>query len=423
MKSSKLIKKFAPYYKKYAHILIFDLFCASLTTVCELIFPLIIKFITDNAINDITKLSVGIVFLVGGMYVIMRMIDAAARYMMQSIGHNMGAKMETDMRTDLFGRLMQYSFGYYSEAKVGVIMSRLTSDLFEVTEFAHHCPEEFYIATIKIVVSFVILCTFNVWLTIIIFMMIPIMLVCLSFSKRKMHESYREQRKIIGEINSSIEDSLLGIRVVKSFNGEKAEMEKFGRNNGRFLAIKKRSFQYMASFHSITRLFDGLMYIAVVIAGSLFLINGKISVGEFTAYLLYVTTLLESVRRIIEFTEQFQKGMTGIERFYEIMEDRIDIKDAEGAIELGKAEGNVTFKNVIFAYGDTKEEVLKGINLDIASGENLAIVGASGGGKTTICNLIPRFYEATEGEILLDGIDVNKLTMSSLRQKDRKSVV
>lgn len=415
MKNIYLIKKFLPYYKKHKKTLCFTLFCAILTTTCEMAFPLIVRYITDTATTNLQDLALKSILILGGLFLILKLIDIVARYFMQNQGHVMGAKIETDMRSDLFNKLLGFSFGYYSTAKVGSLMSRMTSDLFDITEFAHHCPEEFLIATVKIIVSFIILSTFNFYLTLIIFLVLPIMLLVTNKFNLFMRRGFKKQRQILAEVNSQIEDSLLGIRVVKSFNGESKEIEKFEEGNERFLDIKKRNYKIMAYFTSTTRAFDGLMYIIVVVLGSIFLINKKISIGEFTAYLLYIGTLLESVRRIIEFTEQFQRGMSGIERFVEILDTPIDIENNPQSISIGKATGDLSLKNISFCYPDTDEPVLDNFNLDIKAGENVAIVGSSGGGKTTLCNLIPRFYDLTGGQIFLDSYDIKQLTMASLR--------
>ncbi|MBR5011733.1 MAG: ABC transporter ATP-binding protein, partial [Clostridia bacterium] len=310
-----LIKRFLPYFKRHRATVVFDLFCAALTTVCELVLPLMVRYITDSAMNDPAKLTVGIVLIIGGAYLILRIIDTAANYYMAAVGHIMGTRIETDMRRDLFNHLQRLQFSYYDETKVGTLMSRITNDLFDVTEFAHHCPEEFFIAGIKITVSFAILSTMNIWLTLIVFAIVPVMILVCSPFRRRMKEGFRKSREVIGEINSQVEDSLLGIRVVKSFANEDMEREKFKKGNHAFLDIKKKIYHAMAGFSSTTRLFDGLMYITVVVAGALFMIGGYINAADLIAYLLYVTTLLTSVRLIIEFTEQFYRGMTGIERF------------------------------------------------------------------------------------------------------------
>ena len=414
--SFTLIKRFLPYYKKYKWVMVLDLFCAALTTLCELVLPLIVREITDGATAVPMTLTVTLVLRLGALYLILRIIDTVANYYMASVGHIMGTKIETDMRRDFFGHLQKLSFSYYDNAKVGTLMSRITSDLFDVTEFSHHCPEEFFIAGIKIVCAFVILCTMSVPLTLIVFASIPLMLVVLSKFNGRMRAGFRASRVQIGELNSSVEDSLLGIRVVKSFANEAVEEEKFEEGNQKFLAIKKKVYHAMAGFQSTTRFFDGLMYIIVVVVGALFMIRGKIGAGDYVAYLMFVTTLLNSIRRIVEFAEQFQRGMTGIERFYEIMDTEPEITDAKGARQAQSVRGEVEFRNVTFRYETENKNVLTNLNLSVRAGESIALVGPSGGGKTTLCSLIPRFYEVSDGEILLDGINIKDLALTSLRE-------
>ncbi len=414
--SMRLIKRFLPYYKKYKWILVLDLLCAALTTVCELVLPLIVRQITDEATNVPMTLTVGLILRCGVLYLVLRIIDAAANYYMASVGHIMGTRIETDMRRDFFGHLQKLSFSYYDNTKIGTLMSRMTSDLFDVTEFAHHCPEEFFISGIKIVCSFAILCTMSVPLTLIVFSVIPPMIFVLTIFNRKMRAGFRESRKQIGELNSQIEDSLLGIRVVKSFVGESVEEEKFEGGNQKFLKIKKKVYYVMAGFQSSTRFFDGLMYIVVVVAGALFMMKGKITPADYLAYLMFVTTLLTSIRRIVEFAEQFQRGLTGIERFCEVMDVDPDVKNAIGAKELGRVRGEVEFRDVSFHYETETHDVLTHLNLTVKAGESIALVGPSGGGKTTLCSLIPRFYDVSSGEILLDGTPITDVTLRSLRE-------
>lgn len=410
-----LIRRFAPYFKKYKWVLVLDLFCAALTTICELVLPLIVQYITDMGMNNLEALTVQIILQVGAFYLILRLIDGAANYYMASIGHVMGAKIETDMRRDLFDHLQKLSFSYYDNTKIGQIMARITSDLFDVTEFAHHCPEEFFIAGVKIVASFCILLPMNLWLTLIIFAILPMMVACSLYFNRKMRVEFKRSRVQIGELNAQVEDSLLGVRVVKSFANEDIERKKFEDGNQQFLSIKKAMYRYMAGFQTSTRLFDGLMYIVVVVAGALFMVNRQLDPSQLMAYLLYVSTLLTSIRRIVEFTEQFQRGMTGIERFVEIMDAPVEIHDEPGAKPLTHVDGDIRFENVGFSYTDDGTEVLSHINLHVKPGENVALVGPSGGGKTTMCSLIPRFYDVTEGAVLLDGKDIRGLTIQSLR--------
>ena len=416
LKNSTLIRRFLPYYKKYLPVVVFDLICAGLTTLCDIALPLIVRNITALATDNLAALTVSYVLRCGLLYVLLRLIDAFASYYMTSQGHIAGSKIEADMRADLFKHLQTLGFAYYSDAKVGQIMSRITTDLFEITEFAHHCPEEFFIAGIKITVSFIILLGVNVPLTLIIFAMLPLMLLCTTYFNHKMRQVFAERRHQQGEINAQVEDSLLGIRVVKSFANEPLEIDKFEQGNSELVRIKTRSYRYMAGFSTSTRVFDGLMYIVVVVAGALFLINGSIRAADYIAYLLYVSTLLTSIRRIVEFTEQFQQGMTGIERFLQIMDEKPDINDAPDALELKKVRGDVTFDHVSFHYSDADKSVLADINLEVKAGERVALVGPSGGGKTTLCNLIPRFYNVSSGRILVDGHDIMGVTQRSLRE-------
>ena len=347
----------------------------------------------------------------------LRIIETVAQFVMESLGHNMGSRIESQMRKDLFDHLQKLSFSFYDNTKVGQIMSRITSDLFDVTEFSHHCPEEFFIAGIKITVSFLICCWMNVPLTLVVFAVLPLMFFCTRYFKNNMRSAFQESRVQVGEINASVEDSLLGIRVVKSFANEEVEKKKFETGNLKFLEIAKRKYFSMAGFHCTTRLFDGVMYILVVFVGSLLMIRGSINAADQIAYLLYVTTLLTSVRRIVDFSEQFQRGLTGIERFCQIMEIEPDIRDASNAVVLNNVKGQVEFRDVTFRYGTEEQNVLENISIMVEAGKNIALVGPSGGGKTTLCSLIPRFYEVNSGSILIDGHDISQVTLASLRSQ------
>ena len=415
MKNSGKIRRFLPYYRKYWGILLLDLFCASLTTLCELVLPMIVRRITDVATTDVALLTVPLIARCGILYLLLRIIDTAAYYYVATVGHVMGTRIETELRRDMFGHLMKLPFSYYDNTKVGTLMSRITSDLFDVTEFAHHCPEEFFIAGIKIVASFSILCTMNVWLTLIVFATIPPMIIVLSFFNRRMRDGFRESRHKVAELNAQVEDSLLGIRVVKSFANEQIEEEKFEKGNEGFLAIKKKVYRYMGGFQSATRLFDGLMYIIIVVIGALFLKNGTLTAPDFVAYLLFVGTLINSIRRIVEFAEQFQRGMTGVERFFEVIDVEPSIVNANDAQPLADVRGHIRFKDVTFRYSEENEEVLSHLDLTIESGQCVALVGPSGGGKTTISALIPRFYDIEDGSVEIDGNDIRALSLESLR--------
>ena len=393
------------------------MFCAALTTLCEIVLPLILRYITNEGMYNLANLTVKTIVTIGLLYFGLRIIDGLANFYMAYTGHIMGARIETDMRTDAFCHLQKLSDSFYSNTKVGQIMARITSDLFDVTEFAHHCPEEFFIAFLKIVISFFILARINLLLTVVIFIFIPVMAVSCTYFNLKVRSAFKMQRNHVGELNARIEDSLLGNRVVRAFGNEKLEIEKFQQDNLKFLDIKKHTYFYMAAFQDTVRMFDGIMYVVVIIAGGTFLVKGIINPGDLVAYTMYVTTLLSTIRRIIEFAEQFQRGMTGIERFCEIMDADIDIFDDADAEELKDSRGEITFENVTFEYPDDHNQVLSDINLTIRPGERIALVGPSGGGKTTLCNLIPRFYDPTEGRILVDGKDLRKLTLESLRSQ------
>ena len=411
----KLIKSVAPYFKRYKNILILDLICAAFTTASEMILPLILRNITNLGMMDKASLTIELITKMAILFIAIKIIELVAVYYMASIGHIMGAKIETDMRNDIYVHLQTLSDNFYNETKVGQIMSRMTNDLFDITEFSHHCPEEYFIGFIKIVISFVILVNINIPLTLAIFIMIPIMFISSSKFKNRMRTEQKKQRVHVGNLNSSIEDSLLGVKVVKSFANEHIELKKFKKDNNNFLSIKKRFYKSMAGFNTVNRAIDGLMYLLVIIFGGIQLIHGKLEAGDMLAYVMYVTALLTTVKRIIEFTEQFQKGMTGIERFNEIMSIKSDIVDSKDAKELLDAQGDIEFRNVGFKYNKGLDYVLKDFNLNIKKGQNIALVGPSGSGKTTVCTLIPRFYDVTDGGVYVDGINVKDFTLSSLR--------
>lgn len=413
---SELLKRFIHYYKPHIGVVILDLLCASLTTVCELVLPMILRYITNTGVEDIASLTVGVIVGLAGLYLGLKVIDVCANYYMNYNGHVMGAAMETDMRRDAYEHLQKLPDTFYNNTKVGQIMSRITSDLFDVTEFAHHCPEEFFIAFVKIVVSFIILMMTNVPLTLIVFSIIPVMaFVCIKLNRRN-RKAFARQRVQIGELNASVEDSLLGQKVVKAFTGEEMECAKFEEGNSKFFSIKRQTYRFMAAFHTANRSFDGLMYIVVILFGGLFMLNGQITAGDMVAYVMYVTTLISTIRMIIEFSEQFLRGLTGIERFFQIMDADVEIFDAPDAVDMPTPKGEIEFDGVSFEYPDDHNEVFMNLNLKVNPGEKLAIVGPSGGGKTTLCNLIPRFYDICDGTIRIDGTDIKKYTLKSLRR-------
>lgn len=415
LQSLRVFQRFMPYFKPYMGVMLLDLFCATLTTVCDLVLPLIVRFITSTVTSDAAALTIAVVLRLGAAYLLLRVIDTAAYYYMQSIGHVMGSRIESDLRRDLFSHYQELSNDFYDNTKIGQLMSRITTDLNDITEFAHHMPEELLIVVLKVVVAFVILCGSSVLLTVIIFAVLPLMVYFSNKFAKKMRASFKASRHELGELNAQVEDSLSGIRVVKSFANEELEKEKFAERNNIFLRIKKGMYHNMAGFHSVTRLFDGVMYILVVVLGAVFMIHGKISAPDFVAFLLYVQTLLTSIRRFVEFTEQLQRGMTSFERFDEVMHEPVTIQEKPDAIELDGVRGEIEFDDVSFAYESTREQVLTDIRLKVQPGESVALVGPSGSGKTTLCSLIPRFYDVTSGTIRIDGCDVRDFTLKSLR--------
>lgn len=415
-KTKDLLHRFLPYLLRYKKMLAFDLFCAALTTLCDIVLPRIMFHLTNTAMYQPAALTIGWIGKVAGLYIVLRLIDAAAYYYMCSRGHIMGVYIETDMRMDAFRKLETLSDAYFSNTKIGHIMGRITSDLFDVTEFAHHCPEEFFIAAIKIVVSFIILSFSSLPLTILVFACLPLMLFLSIRLNHRFRNATKTQRIELGNLNARIEDSLLGQRVVKAFTSEDIELEKFADGNERMKDIKKERYRAMANFNMSTRLFDGLMYTVTIAAGGLFLVNGAIRPADLVAYILYVTTLIATIRRIVEFAEQFSMGITGIERFFELMDTPTDITDAPDAKELEIHGGEIVFDHVSFAYPDDHNRVLHDLCLTIHPGENLALVGESGGGKTTLSSLIPRFYDTTAGSVRIDGQDVKDLKQESLRR-------
>ncbi len=414
--TKELWKRFIPYYLPHKKIVVMDLFCAALTTVCELVLPLIMRYITNTGLSNTVSLTITIILKLSALYLGLRVIECVANFYMSDQGHVMGAQIETSMRRDAYQHLQRLSDTFYSNTKIGQIMGRITNDLFEVTEFAHHCPEEFFIAGIKALVSFIILVRINVPLTMIIFVTIPVMIVICMRMNFKLRAAFAKQRSQIGELNARIEDSLLGQKVVKAFANETIESERFERDNAKFFDIKKETYWFMASFHTMTRAFDGVMYLLVLVAGGVFTVKGWINAGDFVAYLLYVVSLIATVRRIIEFTEQFQRGMTGIERFFQIMDADVEIFDSKEATDMGMVTGNIEFQDVSFEYPDDHNIVFSNLNLKIKAGEKVAIVGPSGGGKTTLCNLIPRFYDVNHGKVTIDGINIRDIKLKSLRR-------
>ena len=411
-----LIKKFLPYYNPYKKILFADLFASALTTVSQLVLPLLLSNLTDWA--QLGLLDASRVVKVGIVYTVTKIIEVAARYFMQSLGHIMGAKIERDMRADVFNHLLTMDTEFFNDARIGALMSRITTDLFDITEFSHHVPEEMLVGAIKLILSFVVLLTINWKLSLIIYIIIPIMFVVSSQKRKQFRQATMEVKRQIGDINSGVEDTLLGISVVKSFANEDIEKSKFQTNNDKFVDIKKDRYFDMAGFFMINEAFSGLMYAILIFVGGFFVINGLISPGELIAFTMYLNMLVTTIERLINFTDVFQAGTTGIERFTEVMEMDNSIFDHESANELTDVKGKIDFDNVYFKYPEAGEDdpyVLENINFSVDVGENIALVGPSGAGKTTISKLIPRFYDISKGAIKIDGVDIKDLTLDSLR--------
>ncbi|HHT05999.1 MAG TPA: ABC transporter ATP-binding protein, partial [Hydrogenispora sp.] len=325
--------------------------------------------------------------------------------------------MEADLRNELFAHLQKLSFSYYDNQKTGQIMSRITNDLFEITELYHHGPEDLLISTVKLVGSFLILMTINAPLTLIVFAFIPPMIFFAYHYNRKMRQAFQKNRARVAAINAGIEDSISGVRVVKSFANEHLELEKFHRNNYRYLESKKNSYYYMGRYHSGITAFSSMIYVAVVIAAALLIRGNQVNTLDLVTFLLYINTFLDPIKKLVNFGEQFQNGFSGFDRFYELLQIAPDIVDARHAVELNEVKGDIAFEGVTFRYPGTTTNVLSQVNLKVAAGEYVALVGPSGVGKTTLCSLIPRFYEVTEGRITLDGIDIREIKLKSLRRK------
>ncbi len=409
-----LIKTVLPYFKKYRRVLVLDLLAASLTTVAGFVLPLILSEFTDLGIAG--TLTWSVVGSLSVTYAVLKIIEIIARYFMTNIGHRMGAMIETDMRSDLYDHLMSLPTSYYNDTKVGQIMTRVTNDLADITEFAHHAPEEFFIVTIQAAVSLVVLGSIDLPLTFLIFLLLPMMFFFSRKNRTSMKEEQMNQRRQVGDLNAGIEDSLSGIRVVKSFANEPTEIDKFEGGNQNFLAIKKDFYIAMASFTSTTSLFEGLMYLVVLVFGGWGIINNRFDPANLIVFIMYINMLVTSLRRLIQFIEQFQKGITGIERFDEIMKTESELVEKPDALELADVEGAIVFDHVTFKYSPESASVLEDISFQVEPGEKVAFVGPSGAGKSTIINLIPRFYDVTDGAIYVDGKDIRDLTFESLRE-------
>lgn len=409
------LKKMFSYYKPYKGIFFADMFFATLSAAVALTIPLVVRYVTSTLIYKTTAEIVHqIVFIAIGLLLLLA-VDCYSRFFIGNYGHVMGAKMEYDMRAELFAHLQKLSFSFYDDAKVGQLMSRVTSDLFDITELLHHGPENIILSLLKIAGALIILLNINGWLALAAFIVLPFMFWFALVLNKRMRAAFKSNRVKIAAINEQIEDNLSGIRVVKSFANEDIENEKFKTGNDGFLAAKKNSYHFMGIFQSGVGVFSTLIQVNVIIAGAILIAYSKINISDLITFLLYINVFTDPIRTLVDFTEQFQNGYTGFERFREIMDIEPDIKDSENAVELKNVKGEIEFQDVSFKYNDGAEEVLNDINLTVPAGAYMALVGSSGAGKTTLCSLIPRFYDVTEGTIRIDGKDIRDVTLNSLR--------
>ena len=412
----EVIKQFIKYYKPYRRMFFYDMGCALTLSGIDLTFPLLVRFLMNEVyVLDNSTQIMKFILIIGSILLGMYILAFFCQYYITTWGHIMGARMESDMRKELFGHLEKLSFSYYDEVNTGKLMSCITNDLFDISELAHHGPEDIFISIIKIVGTFIILSIINIKMTLILVFFTLLMLAFSLYYNRKMKAVFRKNRQKIAEVNAITQDALGGIRVVKSFANEDIEMEKFEAGNKAFVDTKSESYFIMGRYFSGNGFFKNILYLATVLVGGLFITRGEMNVADLTVYILYINTYLSPVEKLVNFTEQFQKGMTGFERFLRVIQTKPEIEDDVDAKELGEVKGDITLENVSFSYSDEEKNILSEMNIHIPAGKTVALVGPSGGGKTTFCSLIPRFYEVSEGKVLIDGKDIKKLTQSSLR--------
>ena len=411
----EVMRKFIRYYRPYRKIFILDMICALLISVIDLAFPQVLNYLNKTLYLDTKEAilnSLGLLLI--GLF-IMYGVRALCRYYVSGQGHIMGARMESDMRQDLFNHYEKLSFSYYDRNNTGEMMSKLVSDLFDISEFAHHGPENLFISLIKIIGSFVLLSFIHIPLTLILLCVTMIMLVFSYHQNKRMQETFTDNRRKIAGVNARLQDSLAGIRVVKSFANEDLEREKFYQSNVRFLKSKENNYKIMGIFYGGNKFFEGLLYIVILVAGGYFVAMGTLAPVTLATYALYINIFVAPIEILVEFTEMFQKGFSGFKRFLEVIETEPEIVDAPDADVLQDVKGVIDYENVSFAYQE-EETVLNDINIHIDAGKSIALVGPSGGGKTTICSLLPRFYDVTGGAVRIDGQDVRNLTLNSLRK-------
>ena len=390
---------------------------ATISATVALVIPLVVRFVTSTLIYKEPEMILREILYIAIFLLVLLGIDGYARYFIGNYGHVMGAKIEYNMRAEIFAHMQKLSFSFYDDAKVGQLMSRITTDLFDITELLHHGPENIILSLLKIIGALIILANINGWLTLAAFMILPIMFTFAFFLNKKMRRAFKKNRQKIAEINAQREDNLSGIRVVKSFANEEIENEKFKIGNDGFLNSKKDNYKYMGSFQAGVGVFTTLIQISVIITGSILIAGQKLDISDLVTFLLYIGVFTEPIKTLVDFTEQFQNGYTGFERFREIMDIEPDIKDKEGAIELKNVKGDISFEKVSFQYHDGIDNVLNNVSLEVPAGSYMALVGSSGAGKSTLCSLIPRFYDVTAGSIKIDGTDIRDVTLKSLRNQ------
>ena len=408
-------RKFLSYYKPYKKLFFTDMFCAMVAAAITLVFPMLTRYITGVILIE-SPIDLKIIYQLGLIMVVLVIIEFFCNFYVAYQGHVMGTYMERDIRNELFEHYQKLSFSFYDEQKTGQLMSRITNDIFSLTELYHHGPEDIVISLIKFVGAFVILSTINLQLTLIVFAFIPVMGGFALYYNKKMKKAFKRNKQRIGDINARIEDNLSGIRVVKSFANESKEMDKFQVENTNFVNSKRNSYLYMAKYHSGLGVFTSLITVAVIFFGALFISQELITTPDLIAFVLYIANLIEPVKKLINFTEQFQEGATGFERFMEILEIQPDIQDHKDAVELKDVQGHIEFHDVGFRYNEKNDYVFQHISLDVKPADYIALVGSSGVGKTTICSLLPRFYEVSEGAITIDGKDIREVKLASLRE-------
>ena len=407
-----MLKSFIHYYKPHWKLFVFDMVCALVAASCDLMYPVISRNIINTYIPD-KNLRLILTWCVA--LLVIYLVQAIMQYFMQYQGHVVGVRMQADMRRDVFEHLQKLPFSYFDEHKTGVIMSRIVNDLMDISEFAHHGPEDLFISLVSVVGSFIILCTINIPLTLITFAVLPFLILFVVKKRTAMTIAFRKNRIEIAEVNASLENSIAGVRVARAFTGEQEEAKKFDENNQRYVTVRERAYRVMAEFFSGTNFLTSLMNVVVLTGGGYCVYRGVIIVGDMVAYMLFINMFVNPIKKLIQFVEMFQNAITGYTRFQELMNIEVEQEEPD-AVDLKDVRGEITFDNVSFQYNEGKE-VLSNISMTFPQGEMVAIVGPSGGGKTTLCHLIPRFYEITQGSICIDGQDIRKVTRRSLRSK------